>query len=148
MPDRSWPSDRLPTCCVSRRRDRAVLVAKGVRVQRGVVLSLLAHASLLLAIGLLITRSGVPPTPEQPSVMLVFAPAAAAPPQPEQVTDQMESVMHALPPPVIAQTETPTPRVAKPRPTHDAPVEQAGSATPVVATAAHPVAGMASDLPP
>ena len=112
--------------------------------------SLLAHAALLLAVGLLLTRRATPPVPIEPTVTLVFA-SRSAPPQPEPATDQLESVLHAMPPPVIAPSMAPPLRVAKPQPAQparEAPTQQAAAATPVAATAAHPLAGMASDLPP
>jgi len=142
-----------------------VLVARGDRVQQGVALSLVAHAGLLVAVGLLISPTEVPPTPEQPSVALVFAPPAPSaeptpeqqqpvPPQPEPVIDQAESVLHALPPPIVAQPAPPTPHAAKPRPARDVPapqpaVQEAAAATRAPAvTDARPVAGMESDRPP
>ena len=109
--------------------------------------SLFVHALLLLGVGLLLTERATPPVPIEPAVMLVFAPRSA-PPQPEPATDQLEAVLHALPPPIITQTATATPRIAKPQPARETPVQQTTGAAPVVATAAQPVAGMASDLPP
>ena len=120
-----------------------------LRRPQGLTLSLLAHAVLLLAIGLLLVKRATPPVPIEPTVTLVFA-SRSAPPQPEPATDQAESVLHAMPPPIIASPAAAAAQmhVAKPQPAREARMPQATATAPVAATDAHPVAGMASDLPP
>lgn len=121
-------------------------LARASRVQQGLTISLLAHALLLLAASLLLNERTTPPVPIEPSVALEFT-------RPDHsaaisATDPLESVLHQLPPPIVARSAAPPLHVPRPAAAQQVPVQQAAAAAPVAGTAARPVTGMESDLPP